>query len=324
MEEEKSEFEEETTSMVNMDEMNLEESQMAEQLYNSAGLDPVVDAGLKDYDKQLQKEDKIISKVFGVRGSDIRGYGQSVARRVAFAVYALLNRQYGGKVGDLRSYIMTLEEERDRANARYDELMGRVVGILGEEYKSLRTDSREFMERLTSVLGEDLKEAKIDKKQLAESLADIDGLRSRIKSLENDKLVLNERHESEINILKEGHRSEVSELSSQISELDKSMKELEAVKSGLAEDLAKLQARYEQISKELLALASTPLTDDTVKYLKDNLYAFILDDSKVPDRVIGGVGKFIDFKKYLGMAVHKGAGEVHKRIKEIFGNDVEK
>lgn len=324
MEEEKSEFEEETTSMVNMDEMNLEESQMAEQLYNSAGLDPVVDAGLKDYDKQLQKEDKIISKVFGVRGSDIRGYGQSVARRVAFAVYALLNRQYGGKVGDLRSYIMTLEEERDRANARYDELMGRVVGILGEEYKSLRTDSREFMERLTSVLGEDLKEAKIDKKQLAESLADIDGLRSRIKSLENDKLVLNERHESEINMLKEGHRSEVSELSSQISELDKSMKELEAVKSGLAEDLAKLQARYEQISKELLALASTPLTDDTVKYLKDNLYAFILDDSKVPDRVIGGVGKFIDFKKYLGMAVHKGAGEVHKRIKEIFGNDVEK
>lgn len=324
MEEEKSEFEEETTSMVNMDEMNLEESQMAEQLYNSAGLDPVVDAGLKDYDKQLQKEDKIISKVFGVRGSDIRGYGQSVARRVAFAVYALLNRQYGGKVGDLRSYIMTLEEERDRANARYDELMGRVVGILGEEYKSLRTDSREFMERLTSVLGEDLKEAKIDKKQLAESLADIDGLRSRIKSLENDKLALNERHESEINMLKEGHSSEVSELSSQISELDKSMKELEAVKSGLAEDLAKLQARYEQISKELLALASTPLTDDTVKYLKDNLYAFILDDSKVPDRVIGGVGKFIDFKKYLGMAVHKGAGEVHERIKEIFGNDVEK
>ncbi|MFC2032592.1 hypothetical protein ACFLUS_04430 [Chloroflexota bacterium] len=76
--------------------MSLEETQLAEQLYNSAGLDPVVEAGLKDYDKKLQKEDKIISKVFDTRGSDIRGYGESVAKRVAFAVYALLNRQYGG------------------------------------------------------------------------------------------------------------------------------------------------------------------------------------------------------------------------------------
>ncbi|GAI51832.1 unnamed protein product, partial [marine sediment metagenome] len=184
--------------IIKIEEMSLEESQLAEQLYNSAGLDPVVDAGLKDYNKRLQKEDKLISKVLGPRGSDIRGYGEAVARRVAFAIYTLLNKQYGGKVGDLRSYIMTLEDDRDRANVKYDELMGRVVGILGEEYKELRTDSNVFMEKLTTVLGEDLKESKIDQKALAERLADIDGLRSQVKTLEKEKEQLKEKHESQI------------------------------------------------------------------------------------------------------------------------------
>ena len=61
----------------------------------------MVDAGLKDYDKRIQVENKLINKVFGTRGSDIRGYGEAVAKRVALAIYGQLNRQYGGKVGDL-------------------------------------------------------------------------------------------------------------------------------------------------------------------------------------------------------------------------------
>ena len=93
--------------------------------------------------------------MLGARGSDIRGYGEAVAKRVAVAVYSQLSKQYGGKVGDLRSYIMTLEEERDRANARYDELMGRAIGILGEDYRDLKTNSHEFMDKLTNIMGED-------------------------------------------------------------------------------------------------------------------------------------------------------------------------
>ena len=83
--------EENKASVIKVEDMNLEEERLAEQLYNSAGLDPVVDAGLKDYDKHLQQESKLLNKVLGPRASDIRGYGESVARRVAFAVYALLN-----------------------------------------------------------------------------------------------------------------------------------------------------------------------------------------------------------------------------------------
>ncbi len=74
--------------------------------------------------------------MLGTRGSDVKGYGEAVAKRVAFAVYQMLNRQYGGKVGDLRAHINALQDERDRAKDKYDELMGRVVGILGEEYRT--------------------------------------------------------------------------------------------------------------------------------------------------------------------------------------------
>ena len=56
---------------------------------------------------------------------------------------------------------MTLQEERDRSNTRYNELMGRVVGILGDEYRELRTDSKEFIEKLATTSGEDLKDSKM-------------------------------------------------------------------------------------------------------------------------------------------------------------------
>jgi len=49
------------------------------------------------------------------------------------------------------------------------------------------------------------------------------------------------------------------------------------------------------------------------------LYTILLKDSKVPDAVIDGVGKFIDFKKYLGMAAEKGAKEAPKHAEEILG-----
>jgi len=301
MAENKSDFKEKSTDIIKIEEMSLEESQLAEQLYNSAGLDPVVDAGLKDYHKRLQKEDKLISKVLGPRGSDIRGYGEAVARRVAFAIYTLLNKQYGGKVGDLRSYIMTLEDDRDRANVKYDELMGRVVGILGEEYKDLRTDSKAFMEKLTTVLGEDLKESKIDQKALAERLADIDGLRSQVKTLEKGKEQLKEKYES------------------QIAGLDSRMKGLESEKTALSGDLAQLREDHDRLKTAITTLAEAIPDEETGKSLGEELYSFLLKDSKVPHMVIEGVGKFIDFKKYLAVAVNRGAKEVRKRIEEILG-----
>ena len=396
----------EERQLVAIEDMSLEEAKLAEQLYYSAGLDPVVDAGLKDYDRRLQQENKLVNKVFGPRGSDIRGYGEAVAKRTASAVYALLNRQYGGKVGDLRSYMMTLEDDRNRANARYDELMVRVVGVLGDEYKELRTDSVTFMKELTAVLGEDLKESKIDQGVLAERLADIDGLRSRIGALDKEKEQQQEECESQLAKLTNDHKEEVRSLKSQtdavtkekeqlqaryesqiaelksdrkeevrnlqsqteavvkdkeqqqeecesqlakltndhkeevrslksqtdavvkekeqlqaryesqIAELDTRLEGLEADKAALASDLERSRKDHGQLRTAMTNLAGAIPREEMGKKLGGELYGLILTDSKVPDAVIKGVGQFIDFEKYLGSAVDRGASEVCKRIEE--------
>ena len=321
--------------LLKIDEMSMEESQLAEQLYNSAGLDPVIDAGLKDYDGQMQLENRFLNKVLGPRESDIKGYGESVARRVAFAVYALLNKQYGGKVGDLRSYIMTLEDERNRANIRYDELMGRVVGILGEEYKEMRTDSKVFMEKLNATLGEDLKESRIDHEALAAKLADIDGLRSQINALKADKKDLKKTHEAQVKALEAekkelektyesqitGLKSEFSReegsLKSQIAGLEVDIKELESGKEALRNELEQSRKDYSELKEAIAALAMAVLDEEKHQKLSEELYRFVLKDSKVPGAVIKGVGQFIDFKKYLGVAVETGAKETGKSIEGI-------
>ena len=339
--------------LLRIDEMSMEESQLAEQLYNSAGLDPVIDAGLKDYDGQMQLENRFLNKVLGPRESDIKGYGESVARRVAFAVYALLNKQYGGKVGDLRSYIMTLEDERNRANTRYDELMGRVVGILGEEYKEMRTDSKVFMEKLNATLGEDLKESRIDHEALAAKLADIDGLRSQINALKADKKDLKKTHESQIKAmeaekkeLKETHEAQIKaleadkkelektyesqitglksefsreegSLKSQIAGLEVDIKELESGKEALRNELEQSRKDYSELKEAMTALAAAVPDEEKRQKLSEELYRFVLKDSKVPGAVIKGVGQFIDFKKYLGVAVETGAKETGKSIEGI-------
>ena len=306
------ENEKEKRQIIRIEDMSLDESQMAEQLYHNAGLGPVVDAGLKDYDKRLQKEDKLISKVFGPRGSDIKGYGEAVAKRVAFAVYDLLNKQYGGKVGDLRSYLMALEEERDRANIRYDELMGRVVGILGEEYRELRTDSRAFMEKLTNVLGEDLEKSRIDHEALAGKLADIDGLRSQVIALTDEKEKLRENLESQISALKNEHAEALDKLKGQIAKQESKIVALESEKAALANELEQTKDSYNKLATAIKELHGEFPYEEITKKMGEELYAFILKDSKIPDMVIDGVGKFIDFRKYLRLAAEKGAQEANK------------
>jgi hypothetical protein len=309
------EFSEESR-LTKSENMSLEEVQLAEQLYNSAGLDPVVEAGLKDYGKRLQQEDKVITKVLGPRGSDIKGYGEAVAKRVAFAIYALLNKQYGGKVGDLRSYIMTLEEERDRANARYDELMGRVVGILGEEYRELRTDSKAFMEKLTTMLGEDIKESRIDSKALAEKLADIDGLREEIIILRKEKVELKERHEFQLMALRKEHSEELQNFRSQIEGLDAKIEDLTSEKEALADDLIQLREDYNRLKAAAITLEDSIPCEEIGREIAQEQFTFLIKDSKVPRTLIKGAEKLIDFRKYLGLAAAKGAEESARRSGE--------
>ena len=49
------------------------------------------------------------------------------------------------------------------------------------------------------------------------------------------------------------------------------------------------------------------------------MYDFLLQDSKVPHMVIDGVGKFIDFRKYLKTAVKRGAEKAGDHGKQKLG-----
>ena len=381
------------TSLMKAEQVDLEDVQIAEQLYSGAGLGPVVDAGLKDYDETIKKENKLINKVLGPREGDIKGYGEAVAKRVAYAVYSRLNQQYGGKMGNLRDYIMNLEDERNRANTRYDELMGRVIGMLGEEYKQLRTDSKEFMERLNTTLGEDLKTTKFDQKALAERLADIDGLRKQIDTLENDKKLLAEKYTGELSSLKErsategkelgekhaaeikeltaknetlvkelvekhaaevkemkeryesqaataraeyrdeikelknetkeaakAHNDEVKSLESRIASLEENVKKLTGEKQSLTSELEALHKQHDLLAAAVEKLTETVPHQEIGDTIGEETFSFILHDSKVPDAVIEGVGKFIDFRKYLKMAASQAAekalGQARDSLKE--------
>ncbi len=306
--------------LAKFEEQSLDETQLAEQLYNSAGLNPVVEAGIKDYDKRLQQEDKVITKVFGPRGSDIKGYGEAVAKRTALAVYGLLNKQYGGQMGDLRSYIMALEDERDRANARYDDLMGRVVGTLGEEYKDLRSDSNEFMEKLTTVLGQDAKQAKIDQAALAERLADIDGLRSEVKALTEEKKRLEEDHQSQVTTLTEEQKRLEKEHQSQVAALNSRIESLESEKTALSTELARLNEAHNGLTKAATTLTTTIPQDEIGESLGEELHTYVLNDSKIPHAVLDGVGKFIDLKKYLRVAAKRGAEEATRQSEQTLRN----
>ena len=230
---------------------------------------------------------------------------------------------------------MSLEDERNHANTRYDDLMGRVIGILGDEYKELRTDSKEFIEKLTKTLGDDLKDARIDQEALAARLADIDGLRSQISTLSKEKEQLKEKHEGQMAELKSEHKEaarnyksqidalnkEIERLNvkheAQIAELDSRIKGLESDKTALAGDLEQVRKEHDELKTGITNLSESVPGEEMKKRLSEELYSFLLKDSKVPGAVLKGVGQFIDFKKYLGLAAENGAREVRTRMEQI-------
>lgn len=150
------------------------------------------------------------------------------------------------------------------------------------------------MEKLTTVLGEDAKAAKIDQAALAERLADIDGLRSRIGTVTQEKERLEER----------------------IAELESRIGGLESEKTTQAAELARLNGVCDGVDTTLTALAAEVPHKEIGDALGVEVYAYLLKDSKVPHTVIDGVGKFIDFRKYLRMAATRGAEEATRQSEQ--------
>jgi len=279
---------------LSLEKMSLEQKQLVERVYYQFGLDPVVNKVLKEFSNSLSGMDRVIDRIFGPY--DVKGRADAVAKITTFVMYTALGEQRSKEVGNLESQIMTLEGERDQVRNNYDKLVERVADVVGGDYDRLKTNYSELMERL----------------------AEVEKLRSQVATL---------RHE---------HNEEVGNLRSQITECNSRIKGLESEKATLTGELEQLRGNYDQLTTNHETVArtydqlKTGITtvagaipyEEISKKLGEELYTFLLKDSKVPDRVIDGVGRFIDFKKYLGMAVERGAKEACKRTEEILGKTI--
>ena len=271
---------------VALEKMSLEQKQRAEWLYHQLGLEPVVNKLLKEFPGSLAGVDRVADKVFGPY--DIKGRADAVAKVTALVTYAALSEQYNKELGNLQSQMTSLEGERERIRTNYDNLVEKVADVVGGDYDELKANYSELVERL----------------------AEVEHLRSQLASLNREKAELTERYESEIARQEKEHRQEVANLRSQITDRDSKIKGLESEKVTLTSD-------YNQLKTAITTVAGAVPYEEIRKKLGGDSYTFLLEDSKVPDMVIDGVGKFIDFKKYLGIAAERGAREACKRAEEI-------
>ena len=92
---------------------------------------------------------------------------------------------------------------------------------------------------------------------------------------------------------------------------------MESEKEALTGNFEHLTKDYNELKTAIKALVEDAPGEGIGAKLSDDLYDFLLKDSKVPDMVIDGVGKFINFKKYLGESVERGVKEVSTRIENI-------
>ena len=82
-------------------------------------------------------------------------------------------------------------------------------------------------------------------------------------------------------------------------------------------ELEQSRKDYSELKEAIAALAAAVPDEEKRQKLSQELYRFVLKDSKVPGAVIKGVGQFIDFKKYLRVAIEAGAKETGKRIEGV-------
>ncbi|MFC1983314.1 hypothetical protein ACFLV5_05995, partial [Chloroflexota bacterium] len=122
-----------------------------------------------------------------------------------------------------------------------------------------------------------------------------------------------ESYESQITSLNNEHDEKVKDLSSRIAEMDDRIKVLEQERETLSSDLTQLREDYNRLKTAITTLAETIPHKEIGASLSEELYGFVLKDSKVPKPVIKGVGQFIDFRKYFGLAAERGAEEAVKQ-----------
>ncbi|TFH34784.1 MAG: hypothetical protein E4G93_04765 [Dehalococcoidia bacterium] len=335
---------------ISLSTMDLQQQRMAERLYSQLGLDPVVNKVLKEYKSNLRGMDRATDTVFGP--FDIKGRAESAAKVAALMTYSALHQQYTTDLGQMQEQMSDVESQRDRERANYDSLVQKVADVVGGDYDELRANYEGVVDKLSDV--EHLKlqtvvlnQEKADLVQRYES--QLTGLQKekadvihryevQITDVQKDKAETVSRYEEELAALREEFRKAAEDLRAQIADRGERISVLEREKAtvigereSLASQLGELQKSHADLESRNVALgvshaklrAAAAGIEGSVDYAEirkrmgPEMHDFVLKDSKVPDAVIDGVGKFIDIKKYLGQAVESGAREGTKKAAEV-------
>ena len=331
---------------ISLSTMDMQQQRMAERLYSQLGLDPVVESVLKEYKGSLKGVDRATDRVFGPY--DIKGRAESVAKVASLMTYSALHQQYSKELEGMQGQIEEVEGQRDKERANYDTLVMKVADIVGGDYDELKSNYEEVVQSLSNV--EHLKSQTLVLNQekaelatryealLAEAQRDKADTASRYESqiaeIQKEKADTVARYEAQVLSLREEHRSAADDLRGQLAERGTQIKKLEGEKAELTFERDELQVKLEESEKvradlesklagltadhDSLKQAASGLDAD-VDYkeirtrMSGEMHTFMMEDSKVPHAVMDGVGKFIDFKKYLGHAAESGARDAVKQ-----------
>lgn len=181
--------------------------------------------------------------------------------------------------------LVTYAAMSEHFSKKVGEMNGEITK-LSEERDHVRSNYEGLVEKVADVVGGDYQELKSNYQVLIDRLNQVESLNKQVGEQKKERAILKKDHESEVKKLKWANET----LSLENSAIWETIKQL---KESLPERVG-----CKEMSEQMVV----------------ELNEFLLKDSKVPKMVMEGVGKFIDFKKYLGLAVEKGAKEAVSRV----------
>ncbi len=236
----------------------------------------------------------------------------------------------------------------DQLKSSYDEVVRKLgeIELLRSQIESLSREKAELMQRHDAQVAQLQKDKaelnRLHEGQRAAMQREKDEVVNRyevqIGDLQKDKADTISRYEEELAKLREEFRKAADDLRAEIADRGERISALEKEKATVIGERESLATQLEDLKKAHADLDSRHVSlgvnhsklraaaagvEGSVDYaeirkrLGPEMHEFVLKDSKVPDAVIDGVGKFIDLKKYLAHAVEAGAREATKKAAEV-------
>ena len=253
--------------------------------------------------------DTLVQKVADVVGGDyeeLKSNYDEVVDRLSTVEHLktqtlVLNTEKAELVRMHEAQLATLQTEKAETAGRYE-----------TQIAAVQTEKAETAGRYETQIAA----VQIDKAEtVGRYEAQLEALRKEFAAAADDLRAQVAERGKRIGVLEEEKAAVLAEK----SELDNQLEELKKAHAGLESRHTDLSVRHEKLRAAASSLDTSVDFSELRKRMGLEMHKFVLDDSKVPDAVIDGVGKFIDIKKYMGHAAESGARDAVKQASGSLG-----